>query len=63
MNSWKEIFKLTETINNQRAWAEIKISVDAAGPAKSIQQCKDKIRNLKDIYKQVKDILTILTKY
>ena len=55
MNSWKENFKLAESTNGQRALAEIKISVDVAGPAKSIQQCKDKIRNLKDIYKQAKD--------
>ena len=35
--------------------AKIKVSVDAAGPAKSMRQCKDKIRNLKDTYKQAKD--------
>ena len=44
-----------ESANSQRAWAKIKISVDAAGPAKPIRQCEDKIRDLKDTYKQAKD--------
>ena len=40
---------------SQSAWAKIKVSVDAAGPTKSIQHCKDKIKNLKDTSKQAKD--------
>ena len=43
-----------ESANSQRAWAKIKLSLDTAGPAKSIRQCKDKIRNLKDTYIQTK---------
>ena len=41
--------------NRQSAWAKIKVLVDAAGPAKSIQHCKDKIKYLKDTCKQAKD--------
>ena len=55
INSWKENFKLTESANSQNAWDKIKISVDSAGPTKSIRQCKYNIRNLKDTYKQAKD--------
>ena len=40
---------------SQSAWAKIKVSVDAAGPTKSIRHCKDKIKNLKDTSKQAKD--------
>ena len=54
VNLWKENFRLMESANGQRAWAKIKLSVDTAGPAKSIRQCKDKIRNLKDTYIQTK---------
>ena len=48
VNSWKENFKLTPSTNSQSVWAEIKVSVVAAGPAKSIWHCTDKIKNLKD---------------
>ena len=37
------------------AWANIKVSADAAGPEKSIHNCKDIIKNLKDTFKQAKD--------
>ena len=37
------------------AWGKIKVSVDAAGSAKSIHNCKDIIKNLKDTFKQAKD--------
>ena len=37
--------------NRQSTQANIKVSVDAAGPAKSIRHCKDKMKNLKDTYK------------
>ena len=47
VNSWKENFNLKESENSQNA------CVDAAGPQKSIWQCKDKIR--KQSYKQAKD--------
>ena len=40
---------------SQSAWAKIKVSVDAARPTKSIRHCKDKIKDLKDTSKQVKD--------
>ena len=36
-------------------WIKVKISVDQAGPEKSVQQCKDKFRKLKDSYKAAKD--------
>ena len=37
------------------AWANIKVSVDAAWLEKSIHNCKDIIKNLKDTFKQAKD--------
>ena len=52
VNSWKENFSECLQPN---AWAKIKVSVDAAGPTKSIRHCKDKIKNLKDTSKQAKD--------
>ena len=55
VNSWKENFKLTLCTNSQSVWAEIKVSVVAAEPAKSIWHCTDKIENLKDTCKQAKD--------
>ena len=44
-----------QSANSQSAWDKIKVLVDAAGPAKSIQHCKDKIKYLKDTCKQAKD--------
>ena len=55
INSWKDYFKIIESAGSYRAWLKIKVAVDNAGPAKSIKQCKDKVRNLKDAYKQAKD--------
>ena len=36
-------------------WVKIKAAVDNLGPAKTIKQCKDKMLNLKDIYKRAKE--------
>ena len=47
--------KISVSALSQSAWAKIKVSVDAAGPTKSIRHCKDKIKNLKDTSKQAKD--------
>ena len=36
-------------------WVKVKLHVDSVGPEKTIQQCKDKFRNMKDAYKTAKD--------
>ena len=36
-------------------WVKIEAAVDNLGPAKTIKQCKDKMRNLKDTYKRAKE--------
>ena len=47
--------KISVSALSQNTWGKIKVSADAAGPTKSIQHCKDKIKNLKDTSKQAKD--------
>ena len=54
VKTWKENFDLLESSRQYSAWLKIKTAVDAAGPAKTMKQCKDKIRNLKDGYKSAK---------
>ena len=51
----KEFFQEIESSGKTAVWIKIKMYVDQAGPKKSIQQCKDKFRNMKDGYKSAKD--------
>ena len=55
IQKWKENFEVVESSRQYGAWLKIKVAVDAAGPDKSVRQCKDKMRNLKDVYKQARD--------
>ena len=55
MNAWKDNVKIIESHNNHQGWNRIKAKVDEVGPEKTIKQIKDKIRNLKDLYKAAKD--------
>ena len=52
---WKEYFNEIESAGANAAWAKIKSCVDQAGEEKTVQQCKNKIKNLKDEYKKAKD--------
>jgi len=54
VNSWKENFDLLNSIQRSEAWQTIHSSVCSVG-GKTLKQCKDKIRNLKDQYKEAKD--------
>ena len=55
VKKWKEYFDELESSRQYSAWLKIKSAVDEAGPTKSIKQCKDKLRNLKDAYKLARD--------
>ena len=48
-------FSLTDNANSKRACSKIKALIDTARLARSFQQFKDKLRNLKNSYKQAKD--------
>ena len=52
---FQEVFDQLESAQAHGAWSKIKYYVDKAGEAKTITQCKTKIRNLKDEYKKAKD--------
>ena len=51
---WKECYKYLESTNQCSVWVKIKVKIDKVGKEKSIKQIKDKLRNLKDLYKQAK---------
>ena len=55
VSSWKTHFGLVESHKSHAGWIKIQIEVNAAGPLKSVKQCKDKLRNLKDAYKAACD--------
>ena len=44
IQKWKEN-EVVESSRQYGAWLKIKVAVDAAGPDKSVRQCKDKMRN------------------
>jgi len=52
--AWKENVLHLETTDKNLAWTKIASSVCSVGN-KTLKQCKDKIRNLKDLYKAAKD--------
>ena len=51
---WQENIGVLGSTRSHEMWVEIKAAVDNSGPAKTIKQCKDKMRNLKDFYKRAK---------
>ena len=51
---WKENLAHVESARNAEAWQKILAEVNKAGPKKSMKQCRDKLRNLKMQYKNVK---------
>ena len=52
VNQWKQYFQELENSKQHSAWIKIKYAVNKKGPAKTLRQIKDKIRNLKDAYKR-----------
>ena len=52
---WQENIEVLESTRSHEVWVKIKAAVDNLDPAKSIKQCKDKMRNLKDAYKRSKE--------
>ena len=52
---WKEYYNELETAKQHRLWAKIKVEIDKLDNPKSLKQIKDKLRNLKDAYKQARD--------
>ena len=54
VHAWKDNYKELESVHNSVAWAKILSAVLTVGE-KSLKQCKDKIKNLKERYKEAKD--------
>ena len=52
---WKENYNELETAKLYNLWAKIKVEIDKRGNPKSLKSIKDKLRNLKDAYKQARD--------
>ena len=46
---------MVESHKSHAGWIKIQIEVNAAGLFKTVNQCKDKLRNLKDAYKAACD--------
>ena len=54
VQEWKERVSEVESSRSLEAWQKILAAVNEAGPPKSTKQCKDKIQNLKQAYKDAK---------
>ena len=54
VRTWAENFEQLETVSKNEAWVKILSAVLKVGD-KTLKQCKDKIRNLRDQYKEAKD--------
>ena len=52
---WQENIGVLESTRSHEMWVKIKAAVGNLGPAKNFKQFKDKMRNLKDTYKRVKE--------
>ena len=52
---WKENYNELETAKLHNLWAKIKVEIDKRGNPRSLKPIKDKLRNLKDAYKQARD--------
>ena len=55
VDEFVENYERTISSKAYEAWSKIKDEVNGKGAEKSIQQCKAKIKTLKDTYKRVKD--------
>jgi len=55
VSSWRDYFNLVESHKSNSRWVKIQLEVNRVGPYKSLKQCKDKLRNLKDAYKAACD--------
>ena len=51
---WKAYYDELQTAKQHSLWAKIKVEIDKLGNLKSLKQIKDKLRNLKDTYKQAR---------
>ncbi|XP_066934342.1 uncharacterized protein [Clytia hemisphaerica] len=56
LESWKENQDVIKSHNALTGWKNVKASVDAAGPSKTVEQVKGKIKTLIDAYKKAVDI-------
>ena len=54
VQQWKERIEEVESRRNSEAWQKIVQEVNKTGTLKSIKQCKDKLRNMKQAYKDAK---------
>lgn len=54
VHEWKERIQELESSRATEAWRHIVEAVNKAGTPKSVKQCKNKIRNLKQSYKEAK---------
>ena len=54
VEEWKERVEEVESSRSLDAWQRIVKAVNKAGPLKTMKQCKDKLRNLKQAYKDAK---------
>ena len=52
---WKEYYNELETAKQHSLWAKIKVEIYKLRGPMSMKQVKDKLRNLKDAYKQARD--------
>ena len=52
---WQENIEALESTHSHEIRVTIKAAVDNLGPVKTIKQCKDKMQNLKGIYKRAKE--------
>ena len=55
MSATKSNFQELKSTNGVSGWEKAKDAVCLVGSGKTLQQCKDKIRNLNDVYKSTKD--------
>ena len=55
VNLWKDSYAKLETAKAHEVWVLIKSEVDKHGNNKTIKQCRDKIKNLKNAYKKAKE--------
>ena len=52
---WVENFKIISSSRCNQVWPKTADTISARGSSKTIKQCKVKIHNLKDLYKNSKD--------
>ena len=54
MNHWKENFDELESTTRNKAWTKVALAVSILGTNKTMKTCKNKIRNLRDMYRIAK---------